>query len=106
MPSVSPLLPPCGSVISPRLRERREMVKAVALGQEMQTIAARSGRTPRTVCRWLDRFVQGSIPPSLTHPVPVVRWKPTLNIIPLLTQRQTPRRARLACPLMPGPPHV
>ncbi len=48
--------------LSPRLRERLEMVKAVALGQEVEMIAAWSGRTPRTVCRWLDRFVRGGIP--------------------------------------------
>ncbi len=54
--------------LSPRLRERLEMVKAVALGQEAQTIAAWSGRTPRTVCRWLDRFVQGGIPPLADAP--------------------------------------
>jgi len=48
--------------LPPRLRERLEMVKAVAFGQEVEAIAAWSGRTPRTVCRWLDRFVQGGIP--------------------------------------------
>ncbi len=48
--------------LPPRLRERLEMVKAVALGHDVESIAAWSGRTPRTVCRWLDRFMQGGIP--------------------------------------------
>jgi len=47
--------------LPPRLRERLEMVKAAALGQEVEGIAAWSGRTPRTVCRWLDRFMDGGI---------------------------------------------
>ncbi len=37
--------------LPPRLRARLEMVKAVALGQEVEAIAVWSSRTPRTVCR-------------------------------------------------------
>ena len=47
--------------LPPRLRERLEMVKAAALGQEVEAIAAWSGRTPRTVRLWLDRFMEGGI---------------------------------------------
>jgi transposase len=45
--------------LTPRVRERLEMVKARALGQDRATIAAWSGRTVRTVERWLRRFGQG-----------------------------------------------
>ena len=45
--------------LAPRQRERLEMVKAVGLGQDDATIARWSGRTPRTVRRWLARFVDG-----------------------------------------------
>jgi len=47
--------------LSPRLRERLEMVKAAGLGADREAIAAWSGRTPRTVRHWLDRFVAGGI---------------------------------------------
>jgi transposase len=45
--------------LSPRQRERLEMVKAAAVGQDLAAIAAWSGRTVRTVKRWLRRFGQG-----------------------------------------------
>src|SRR5258705_11296092 len=45
--------------LAPRLRERLEMVKAVALGQDLPTIARWSGRTERTLRRWLGRFAGG-----------------------------------------------
>jgi len=41
----------------PRMRERLEMVKAAALGREMSEIVRWSGRSPRTIRFWLDRFV-------------------------------------------------
>jgi len=44
--------------LAPRQRERLEMVKAVGLGQDETTIARWSGRTPRTVRRWLARFAE------------------------------------------------
>lgn len=47
--------------LSPRLRERSEMVKAAGLGSDWDTIAAWSGRTPRTVRHWLTRFATGGI---------------------------------------------
>jgi len=49
----------CQRDLSPRVRERLEMVKARALGQDLAAIAAWSGRTVRTVERWLRRFGQG-----------------------------------------------
>lgn len=45
--------------VSPRVRERLEMVKARALGQDVAAIATWSGRTVRTVERWLRRFAVG-----------------------------------------------
>jgi transposase len=47
--------------LPPRLRERLEMVKAAALGQDVVAIARWSGRTPETVQRWLVAFRQGGI---------------------------------------------
>lgn len=44
--------------LTPRLRERLEMVKAVALGQDVAVIAAWSGRSPGRIHYWLDRFRQ------------------------------------------------
>jgi transposase len=45
--------------LAPRQRERLEMVKAVSLGQDLATIVQWTGRTPRTVQHWLQRFVAG-----------------------------------------------
>lgn len=45
--------------LSPRVRERLEMVKAAALGQDLDQIATWSGRTVRTVRRWLACFLAG-----------------------------------------------
>ena len=42
----------------PRVRERLEMVKAAALGQDAGAIARWSGRTERTVCRWVGRYTR------------------------------------------------
>jgi transposase len=47
--------------LAPRLRERLEMVKAAALGQDLAAIARWSGRTPATVCRWLVAYQDGGI---------------------------------------------
>lgn len=49
------------STLTPRLRERLEMVKAAGLGWEWEAIAAWSGRNPRTVRHWLTRFTTGGI---------------------------------------------
>ena len=45
----------------PRTRERLEMVKAAALGHELDEIVRWSGRSPRTVRFWLDRFVAAGV---------------------------------------------
>jgi transposase len=47
--------------LPPRVRERLEMVKAAQMGQDLQQIAAWSGRTPRTVRRWLAAFATGGV---------------------------------------------
>jgi transposase len=47
--------------LAPRLRERLEMVKGAAVGWDVAAIAAWSGRTPRTVRRWLAAFRTGGI---------------------------------------------
>ena len=47
--------------LAPRRRERLEMVKAVALGQDLPTIARWSGRTEPTVRQWLGRFAAGGV---------------------------------------------
>lgn len=47
--------------LAPRVRERLEMVKAAALGQDLAAIACWSGRTPGTVRRWLAMFAEGGI---------------------------------------------
>ncbi len=47
--------------LSPRLRERVEMVKAVALGYGPEAIATWSGRSVRTVGYWLERFVTSGL---------------------------------------------
>jgi len=44
-----------------RMRERLEMVKAADLGRDLGEVAAWSGRTPRTVRRWLGMFARGGI---------------------------------------------
>lgn len=47
--------------LSPRVRERVEMVKAVALGYGPEAIATWSGRSVRTVAYWLERFVTNGL---------------------------------------------
>ncbi len=47
--------------LPPRVRERLEMVKAASPRHDLETIVSWSGRTPRTVRRWLERFTRGGI---------------------------------------------
>jgi transposase len=47
--------------LAPRLRERLEMVKAAALGEDLTAIARWSGRTPATVRYWLAAYQEGGI---------------------------------------------
>lgn len=56
--------------LTPRLRERLEMVKAADLGWDLAQIAGWSGRSVDTVRHWLDRFVDGGIPALRDAPRP------------------------------------
>jgi transposase len=56
--------------LAPRLRERLEMVKAAALDQDVAAIARWSGRTPRTVRRWLRAFRDGGGTALADAPMP------------------------------------
>lgn len=56
--------------LAPRQRERLEMVKAAWLGEDVATIARWSGRTPRTVRRWLRVFRQGGVAALAGAPIP------------------------------------
>jgi transposase len=56
--------------LSPQQRERLEMVKAAGLGADIATIARWSGRTPRTVRRWLTAFREGGVPALAGAPIP------------------------------------
>ena len=56
--------------LAPRQRERLEMVKAAWLGEDIATIARWSGRTPRTVRRWLRAFREGGVAALAGAPIP------------------------------------
>jgi len=56
--------------LAPRQRERLEMVKAAWLGADVATIARWSGRTPRTVRRWLRAFREGGVSALAGTPIP------------------------------------
>src|SRR3954462_15646560 len=56
--------------LTPRQRERLEMVKAAWLGQDVATIARWTGRTPRTVRRWLGVFRDGGVAGLAGAPIP------------------------------------
>jgi transposase len=47
--------------LAPRVRERLEMVKGVALGQGLAQVGAWSGRSERTVRRWVGRFLSDGV---------------------------------------------
>jgi hypothetical protein len=86
--------------LAPRVRERLEMVKAADLGHGLEEVAAWSGRTPRTVRRWLGRFASGDGIEALADgarsgrpargaplvPTPLTCWR--------LRRRRRPRRER------------
>jgi transposase len=48
--------------LAPRVRERLEMVKGVALGHPWDVVGRWSGRTARTVERWVAAFAVGGLP--------------------------------------------
>ena len=50
-----------GRAVLPRTCERLEMVKAAALGPELEAIVRWSGRSARTVRFWLDRVAVGGV---------------------------------------------
>ena len=56
--------------LSARQRERLEMVKAAWLGADVDAIARWSGRTPRTVRRWLAAFRDGGVEALAGAPIP------------------------------------
>jgi len=56
--------------LAPRQRERLEMVKAAWLGEDIAVIARWSGRTPRTVRRWLAAFRAGGVAALAGAPIP------------------------------------
>jgi transposase len=45
--------------LSRRQRERLELVQGLALGKDLAALCAWSGRSPRRVAVWLERFVAG-----------------------------------------------
>ena len=47
--------------LTPRVRERLEMVKATALGYDVAWIARWTGRSPATIRRWLAAFGTGGV---------------------------------------------
>jgi transposase len=56
--------------LTPRVRERLEMVKAAALGDDVARIARWSGRGAATVARWLAGFAQGGVAALADAPRP------------------------------------
>ena len=56
--------------LAPRQRDRLEMVKAAWLGENVATIARWSGRTERTVRRWLRAFREGGVAALAGAPIP------------------------------------
>src|SRR5258708_22792427 len=53
-----------------RVRERLEMVKAAALGDDRERIARWSGRSVETVEHWLARFAAGGVEALADAPRP------------------------------------
>ncbi len=47
--------------LTPRWRERLEMIKAADQGFDLHQVCAWSGRSPRTVCRWLAAYQTGGV---------------------------------------------
>lgn len=79
--------------LSPRQRERLEMVKAAWLGNDVATIARWSGRTPRTVRRWLAAFRDGGAASLAGAPIPGRPPKADATYLAALAQAvETPPR--------------
>lgn len=54
--------------LSPRVRERLEMVKAVALGYDLEAIVGWTGRSPGRIQHWVQRFVTIGVAGLADHP--------------------------------------
>jgi len=77
-----------------RQRERLEMVKAAWLGADIVAIARWSGRTPRTVRRWLGAFRDGGAEALAGAPIPGRPPKADAAYLVALAQAvQTPPRS-------------
>ena len=80
--------------LAPRQRERLEMVKAAWLGADVAAIAQWSGRTPRTVRRWLAAFRDGGVAALAGAPIPGRPPKADAAFLAALEQAvETPPRA-------------
>ena len=96
--------------LPPRVRERLEMVKAADLGRDLDEIAAWSGRTPRTVRRWLGAFAEGGGIEALSDAPrsgrPVVAGAAYLSIGAGGGAPNTPARASWGSASTCGPPNA
>jgi hypothetical protein len=88
--------------LPPRQRERLEMVKAAWLGDDIAAIAQWSGRTVRTVRRWLTAFRDGGVDALADAPLPGRPPRPTPPTSPRWRSRWRRRRAPSACPSTSG----
>jgi transposase len=80
--------------LPPRQRERMEMVKAAWLGAAVAAIAQWSGRTVRTVRRWLAAFREGGVTALAGAPIPGRPPKADAAYLAALEQAvQTPPRS-------------
>ena len=80
--------------LSSRQRGRLEMVKATWLGADIAAIARWSGRTPRTVRRWLVAFREGGAEALAGAPIPGRPPKADAAYLAALEQAvQTPPRS-------------
>ena len=75
--------------LNPRVRERLEMVKARAFGQDLATIASWGGRTVRTVDCWLRLYLAGGAPALADAPR---QGRPRRPMLPI--GRRSPARWR------------
>ena len=84
--------------LSPRMRERLEMVKAHLLGQDLAAIMRWTGRSARTVRRWLARFASGGVEDLADAPRADARPRRMRGIWRRWTGPWTRRPPAWACP--------
>ena len=89
--------------LAPRQRERLEMVKAAWLGADIAAIARWTGRTPRTVRRWLAAFRAGGVAALADAPIPGRPPKADAAYLAALERRWTRHPGRWACRSTSGP---